>query len=123
MSFMAEKSSRDIVVNHILQYAKANDKHNKDSLNLMDWDVNNSYGCAMPQILLADRFEWVKDTSNFSKDFIKKYKEYCDTVYFLEFDVKYLEELLTFNNVFLFLPERMKIGKLGNFACNFYDKK
>ena len=73
--------------------------------------------------LLADGFELVKDTSNFSKDFIKKYKKDCDTVYFLEFDVKYLEELLTLHNVFLLLPEKMKIGKLGNFVCNFYDKK
>ena len=88
----------------------------------MDWDVNNLHGCAMSQKLLSYDFEWVKDTSNFSKDFIKKYKKDCDAVYFLEFDVKYLEELLKLHNVFLFLPERIKIGKLGNYVCNYYVK-
>lgn len=35
----------------------------------MEWNVNNLHRCEMSQKLPVDDFEYVKDTSNFSKDF------------------------------------------------------
>ena len=38
-----------------------------------------------------DGFKWIKNTSQFNKDFIKNYNEDSDEAYFLEVDVKYPE--------------------------------
>ena len=43
------------------------------------------------QNLLVNKFEWIKDTSQFNKDFIKNYNEESVEGYFLEGDVQYLE--------------------------------
>ena len=45
---------------------------NKESSYLQYWDVNNFHGLAMSQKLPVDNFEWIKDTSQFNEDFIKK---------------------------------------------------
>ena len=61
----------------IYRYAKANDKYmkdynkNKESLYLQYWNVNNLHGWAMSQRLPVNNFEWIKDTSQFNKNFIK----------------------------------------------------
>lgn len=44
----------------------------KESLLLNYWDVNNLHGCAMPQNLPVDGFNWVLNTSQFNKDFMKE---------------------------------------------------
>ena len=41
----------------------------------------------MSQRLPVNNFEWIKDTSQFNKDFIKSYNEESDKGYFLEVDV------------------------------------
>ena len=45
---------------------------NKESSYIQYWDVNNLYGWAMLHKLPVNNFEWIKDTSQFNKDFIKK---------------------------------------------------
>ena len=45
----------------------------------------------MSQKLPVNDFEWIKDTSQFNKDFIKNYNEESDEGYFLDVDVKYLD--------------------------------
>ena len=57
-------------------------------------------------------FEWVEDTSQFNKDFIKSYNEETDERYFLEVDVQYPEKLHNLHNDLPFLPERIKIEKI-----------
>ena len=88
----------------IYQYAKANNKHmkdydkNKEPSYIQYWGVNDLYGWAMLQKLPANNFEWIKDTSQFNKDFIKNYNEKSDEGYFLEVDVQYLEKLHELHN-------------------------
>ena len=66
------------ICNAIHQYAKANNKYmkdydkNKESSYLQYWNVNNLYGWAMLPKLPVNNFEWIKDTSQFNQDFMKK---------------------------------------------------
>ena len=66
-------------------------------------------------------FEWIKDTSQFNKDFIKTYNEERDEGYFLKVDVQYLEKLYELHNDLPFLPERMKIEKEEKLVANLHD--
>ena len=54
---------------------------------------NNLYRWAMSQKTPVNNFEWIKDTSQFNKDFMKNYNKESDAEYFLEVDVQYLEKL------------------------------
>ena len=45
---------------------------NKELSYIQYWDVNYLYGQAMSQKLPVNNFEWIKDTSQFNKDFVKK---------------------------------------------------
>ena len=112
---MVEKGIRGGICHSIYQYAKANNKYmkdydkNKESSYLKYWDVNNLYGWAMSQKLPVNNFEWIKDTSQFNKDFIKNYNEESDEGYFLEVDVQYLKNLYELRNNLSFSQERTKI--------------
>ena len=55
---------------------------NKKSSYLHYWDVNNLYGWEIFQKLPVNNFEWIKDTCEFNKDFIKNYNEKSDARYF-----------------------------------------
>ena len=61
--------------------------------------------------------------SKFTEEFIKSYDEDSDKRYILEVHVKYPKNLYGLHGNLPFLPERMKIGKCKNLACNLYDKK
>ena len=75
------------------------------------WDVNNLYGWAMPQKLPVNNFEWIEDTSQFNKDFIKIYNEESDKGYFLEVDFQCSKKLHKLHNDLPFLPERKILKK------------
>ena len=45
---------------------------NKESSYIQYWDENNLYGWGMSQKLPGNTFEYIKDTSQFNEDFIKK---------------------------------------------------
>ena len=93
MLLMVEKGIRGVICHSIYQYAKANHKcikdydENKESSHLQYWDVNNWYGWAMSKKIPGNNFEWIKDTSQFNEDFIKKYYEESNEGYFLDVDV------------------------------------
>ena len=78
MLLLVEKGIRGRICHSIYRYEKANNKYmkdydkNKESSYLQYRNVNNLYGWAMSQKLIVNNFEWVKDTSQFNKDFIKK---------------------------------------------------
>ena len=98
MLLMVEKDIRGGICHSIYRYPKANNKckkhydKNKESSYLQYWDINNLYGWAMSKKLPVNNFEWIKDTSQFNKDFIKSYNEESDEGCFLEVDVQYLEK-------------------------------
>ena len=64
---------------------------------------------AMMQKLPVNNFEWMKDTSQFDKDFIKNYNEESDNGFFLEVDVQYIAKLHELHNDLPYLSEIMKI--------------
>ena len=95
---------------------------NIETSYLKYWDINNSYGWAMSQKLPANNFKWAKDISEFDEDLLKSYKYENDEGHFLEADVKYPETLDEVHNDLPFLPERIKIGKVGNLITSLHDK-
>ena len=78
MLLMIEKDIRGGICHSIYRYSKANNKYmknhdkNKKSSYLQYWDVNNLYDQVMSQKLTVNNFGWIKDTSQFNDDFIKK---------------------------------------------------
>ena len=75
----------------------------------------------MSQKFPVNNFEWIKDTSQFNKDFIN-YNEESDGRYFLEADVQSLKKLLELHNDVPFLPERMNIEKVEKLVVNLDNK-
>ena len=76
----------------------------------------------MSQKLLVNNFEWIEDTYQFNKDFVKTYNEESDEGYFLEIDVQYLEKLHELYNDSPFLSEGIKIEKVEKLVANLHDK-
>ena len=62
------------------------------------------------------------DTSQFNEALIKNYIEESDEEYFLEADVQYIEKLHVLHTDLPFLPEKVKIEKVGKLVANFIDK-
>ena len=81
MLLIVEKIIREGICHTIHGYAKANDEYMKEydeykeSSYLKYWDVNNLYGWAMSQKLPVNNFGWIKDTSQFTEDFIRFYSQ------------------------------------------------
>ena len=75
----------------------------------------------MSQKFPVNNFEWIKDTSQFNKDFIN-YNEESDGRYFLEADVQYLKKLLDLHKDVPFLPERMSIEKVEKLVVTLDNK-
>ena len=112
MLLMVEKGIREGICYYSYRYAKVNQKYmnnhdkHKELSYLRKLDVNNVCGRAMSQKLLVNKFEWIKDTSQFNNYFIKNYNEDSDKGHFLKVNVKYLEKLHELHNDLSFLPER-----------------
>ena len=128
MLLMIEKGIGGRICNTIHHYAKANNKYmsdydkNKEFSYLNYWDVNNLYDWVMSQELPTYNFEWVEDTSQFNKVFIKNYDEKSEVGYILEVDVQYLEKFFELHNDLPFLPERKKLGKVEKRVTRLEDK-
>ena len=94
----------------------------KISSYLQNWNVNNLFGWAILKKLPVNNFEWMKDASQFNWGFIKNYNEESDEGYFLEVNVQCFENLNELHIYLPFLPKRMKVEKIKNFAANLHDK-
>ena len=77
----------------------------------------------MFQKLPLGSFRWVEETSQFHEDFIKIYIEDHNIGYYIEADVQYPEKLHKLDSYSPFLPERMKIEKVGKLFSNLHDEK
>ena len=125
---MLGKGIKSGICDTIHQYAADNKymkdyNKNRDSSYFKYWDVNNLRGWAMSQRLTKGVFNWVENTSHFSKDFMKNYSEDNDEGYFLKIDVQYPEKLHNLHNDLPFLPERMRTENVEKFLAHFLDKK
>ena len=78
---------------------------------------------AMSQNWLVNDFNWIEETSQFNEDFIEIYNTDCDIEYLIEVYVQYPEKLHELYNYLIFLPEKMKIEKIGKLVANLHDKK
>ena len=77
----------------------------------------------MVQKLPVNNFQWIKNTSQFSEDVIKKnYNEESNEGYLLEVGVQYPEKLHDFHNDLPFLPEMMNNKKFEKLVDNFRNK-
>ena len=128
MLLMVGKGTRGAMCHSIYRYEKANNKYikgydkNKESTYLQHWDVNNLYGWAMSQKLPVNNFEWIKDTCQLNKNFIKSNNKESNEGYCLKVDVQQFEKIHETHNYLPFLPERMKIEKFEKFEANLHDK-
>ena len=75
----------------------------------------------MLQKLPVNNFEWIKDTFQFSENFIKYYNEESDGGYFLQVDFQYIEKLHETHNNPPFWPESIKIEKAKKLVTNLHD--
>ena len=129
MLLMIEKGIRGGICQATHRYAKANNKYmnnyNEDieSSYIAYLDANNLYGWTMSQKVPVNGFKWVKKSSKFDEDFIKKYDENSNTGYFLEVDVEYPKTLSNSHKDLPFLPKRKKVEKVEKLICSIEDKE
>ena len=65
--------------------------------------MNNLYVWAMSQKLPVNNFDWIKNTFQFNKDFIKNYNDESDQGYSLEVCyVQYVEKYMNFIMIYHF---------------------
>ena len=110
------------------RYAKANNKYMKnyeesiDSSYIAYLGANNLYRWAMSQKLPVNGFKWVKNLSEFNKDFIKNYDENSDKGYFLKVDVEHQKSYLIAIKIYHFYPKEKKLKKSKDGYRNEKDK-
>ena len=63
----------------------------------------------MSQKLPVDSFEWIEETSQFNKDFIKSYNEESDEGYVLEVDVQSQKNFMNFIMTYHFYPKERNL--------------
>ena len=68
------------------------------------------YGWVMSQMLPVNNFEWINDTYQFDKDFIKNYNEESDEGYFLKLMFNTQKNYMNVSDS-PFLPHREKLKK------------
>ena len=78
------------------------------------WDVNNLCSWAM--------VEWIEDTSQFNKNFIKSNKKKVMKDIFSKLTFNMLKNKHDFHDDLPFLPERMKTEKLEKLVNNLHEK-
>ena len=74
--------------------------------------TKNQHTQTMSRNLPVSGFDQVEDTPKFCKDFVKGNNEDNDIKYFLEVDIKNLEQLHKLHNEIPFLTERIRVNKL-----------
>lgn len=89
MLLMVQKGIKGGMCHAIDRYAKASKKCmkdydlNKESSNLIYWNVNNLYGWGMSQNFSVDGFKWRTEKFTFDEELTKSYDESIDKRYIL----------------------------------------
>ena len=130
MLLMIEKGNSGGICQATHRYAKSSNKYmknydkNNESLYIEYLNENDLYEWAMSQKLPINGFKWVKQkySSKFNEDFIKKCDENSNTGYFLEVDVEYPKELLSFHKDLPFISKRKKVEQVEKLICSIEDK-
>ena len=99
------------------------DYDENESLYHKNWVVNNLHGESMPQNLPAVGFQWVENTSQFSKDIRENCNKDSDERYFLEVDFHSPEKVNKLHNDLPFSIGGTEIVKTQKVLDNLYDKK
>ena len=76
----------------------------------------------MSQKLLVKDFNWMEDTTQFTKDFIENYNDNSNEGYFFEVDVQYPKNLHNHNDL-SFLREGKEIEKIEKLVANLHYKE
>ena len=104
MILMVEKGIRGRICHAICRYTKSNNKYMKH------WHVNTLYGWARSQMLPANDFTGIEETSQFNEGFIKSIMMIVITDIFLKLMFNILKIYITFTMIYLpFLIESMTI--------------
>ena len=74
-------------------------------------------------MLHVSDFKWVKESSQFNRDFIENYHEDSDEGYFLEVDATNPEILYGIDDDLLLLPEKRRTEKVEQLVTNLHGKK
>ena len=84
-------------------------------------DMNNLHGCAMSEYLPYEGFKWLKNVDWFD---IIPIGEKSSIGYFLEFDLKYPDELHELHNNYPLAPEKRAVSSdmLSNYCKEIADK-
>ena len=105
---MVGKGIRGGICHSIYRHAKANNKYiksfdkNKELPYLQHLNVNNLYCWAMSQKLPVNNFGWIKDTSQFKKDFIKTIMKNMMKDFFLKLMFSILKSYMNFIMIYHF---------------------
>ena len=124
MLLMVQKGIKGGMCHAIHHYAKANKKYmkdydlNKESSNLIYWNVNKLYEWGMSQNFPVDDFKWRTEKFTFDEELTKSYDESIDKRYILEVDIKDSKELQDLHNDLPFLKVRILIKKFKKLVCN-----
>ena len=111
MLLMVEKGITRGICHSIYLHAKANNKYiksfdkNKELPYLQHLNVNNLYCWAMSQKLPVNNFGWIKDTSQFKKDFIKTIMKNMMKDIFLKLMFSILKSYMNCIMVYHFYPK------------------
>ena len=93
---------------------------NKESPYLKYWNVNNLYEWAISQKLPLCSFKWIKNISQFNKDFVKRFNEKNEEGYFFKLMLNILKHCM---NGLPFFTKRMEIGQVEKPISNVHYKK
>ena len=96
MLLIVEKGIRWGICHCIYRYAKANNKYMKIAIKITNrhiFNIGSWIIYMVRQKLPVNNFVWIKDTSQFNKDFINYYNEESGDGYFLEVNVQYIEKI------------------------------
>ena len=86
----------------------------KESSYLQHWDVNSLYGWAMSQRLPENNFAWIKASSQFNEDFIKKITKKVMKDIFSKLMFNILENYMTFTMIYHFQLKKRRLKASKN---------